>query len=573
MIYSGNPVSAGIAAGPVFLYTPFKPQLEEVLIPAEAVEENIKKYEDLREKARLELEAIHEKLEKEDPEKAKIFAAHKDILFDDAMDEEIRDAITYDYYSPEWAIQTTYEKFIRILSKAKDEIIRERVADLRDVRSRLIRIWFNVPEKNLSALEKPVVVVAHDLFPSDTATLDRSKVLAIVTEIGGPTSHSAIIARSYEIPAVLGLSDAMTLLADDSTVIVDACEGKVFTEADEALLAEYAKKREEYLVKAADLKKFRNVEPITKDGVRIKVEQNIGSADAMELEGATCTDGVGLFRTEFIYMGREQLPTEDEQIEIYKKVLNAFGDRPMILRTMDIGGDKVLDCMELPKEENPFLGLRALRLSFAHPEIFKTQLRAAFRASVVGNLWIMFPMVGSMDDFRRAKAVVEEVKKELDAEGLPYSKDVKIGVMIEVPTLAIIADLIAKEADFCSIGTNDLTQYSTAVDRMNSNVSGYYQTFHPAMFRLIGHVVRSFNAEGKSSGVCGEMGGNPLTAAVLMGLGMRTLSMGIASVPSIKKLITSVTMPELEELAATVVNLNTAAEVEAYLKEKLAHAL
>lgn len=573
MVLNGNPVSSGIATGPVFLYTPFKPQLEENLIPAEAVEENIKKYEDLREKARLELEAIHDKLEQEDPEKAKIFAAHKEILFDEAMDEEVRDAITYDYFSPEWAIHTTYEKFIRILGKAKDEIIRERVADLRDVRSRLIRIWFEVPEKNLSALEKPVVVVAHDLFPSDTATLDRSKVLAIVTEIGGPTSHSAIIARSYEIPAVLGLSDAMTLLPDDATVIVDACEGKVITEPDDALLAEYATKREEYLVKAADLKKFRNVEPITKDGVRIKVEQNIASPDAMELEGATCTDGVGLFRTEFIYMGREQLPGEDEQIEIYKKVLNAYGDRPMILRTMDIGGDKVLDCMELPKEENPFLGLRALRLSFAHEDIFKTQLRAAFRASVVGNLWIMFPMVGSMDDFRRAKAIVEEVKKELDAEGLPYSKDVKIGVMIEVPTLAVIADLIAKEADFCSVGTNDLTQYSTAVDRMNPNVSGYYQTFHPAMFRLIGHVIRSFNAEGKSNGVCGEMGGNPLTAAVLMGLGMRTLSMGIASVPSIKKLITSVTIPELEELAATVVNMNTAAEVEAYLKEKLAHAL
>jgi len=570
MTFKGNPVSPGIAAGPVFLYTPFKPQLEEKLIPENAVEENIKKYEDLREKAKAELDAIRAKLEVEDPEKAKIFAAHNDILFDDAMDEEIRDAITYDYYSPEWAIHTTYEKFIRILSKAKDEIIRERVADLRDVRSRLVRIWYNVPEKNLSTLEKPVVVVAYDLFPSDTATLDRSKVLAIVTEIGGPTSHSAIIARSYEIPAVLGLQDAMTVLKDDEEVIVDAVSGDVITEADQATLAEYAAKREAYLVKAADTKKYKDVVAVTKDGVRIKVEQNIASADAMELEGATCTDGVGLFRSEFLYMGRETLPSEEEQVELYKKVLIAYGDRPVILRTMDIGGDKKLDCMEMPKEENPFLGLRALRLSFANLPIFKTQLRAAFRASVNGNLWIMFPMVGSMDDVYRVKAVVEEVKGELKAEGHAYSEDVKIGIMVEVPTIAVIADIVAKEVDFCSIGTNDLTQYSTAVDRMNPSVASYYQTYHPALFRLIGHVIKSFNAEGKSVGVCGEMGGNPLTAAVLMGLGMHTLSMGIASVAGIKKLITNITIPELEALANKVVNMATASEIEEFLKKELA---
>ena len=567
MKFSGNPVSPGIAAGPVFLYTPFKPQLEENLIPESAVEENIKKYEDLRDKAKAELDAIRAKLEVEDPEKAKIFAAHNDILFDDAMDEEIRDAITYDYYSPEWAIQKTYDKFIRILSKAKDEIIRERVADLRDVRSRLIRIWFNVPEKNLSTLEKPVVVVAYDLFPSDTATLDRSKVLAIVTEIGGPTSHSAIIARSYEIPAVLGFQDAMTLLKDDEEVIVDAVAGNIITEPDEATLTEYAAKREAYLIKAADTKKYKDVVAVTKDGVRIAVEQNIASADAMELEGSTCTDGVGLFRSEFLYMGREQLPTEDEQTDLYKKVLTAYGERPVILRTMDIGGDKKLDCMEMPKEENPFLGLRALRLSFANLPIFKTQLRAAFRASVNGNLWIMFPMVGSMDDIYRAKGIVEEVKAELKAEGIAYSENVKIGIMVEVPTIAVIADIAAKEVDFCSIGTNDLTQYSTAVDRMNPSVTSYYQTFHPALFRLIGHVVKSFNAEGKSVGVCGEMGGNPLTAAVLMGLGMRTLSMGIASVAGIKKLVTNITIPELEVLANKVVNMATASEIEEFLKK------
>ena len=519
------------------------------------------------------MDAIRAKLEVEDPEKAKIFAAHNDILFDDAMDEEIRDAINYDNYSPEWAIHTTYEKFIKILSKAKDEIIRERVADLRDVRSRLIRIWHNVPEKNLSALDKPVVVVAYDLFPSDTATLDRSKVLAIVTEIGGPTSHSAIIARSYEIPAVLGLAGAMESLKDDQEVIVDAITGEIFTDPDAALIATYAKKHEEYLVKAADLKKYRDVTAVTKDGKRIEVELNIGSANATELEGAVCTDGVGLFRTEFLYMGREQLPTEDEQVEIYKKVLNAFGEKPMILRTLDIGGDKQLDCMQLPHEDNPFLGLRALRLCFENMPIFKTQLRAAFRASVVGNLWIMFPMVGSLDDVRRAKAVVEEVKAELSSENIPFSGKVKIGIMVEIPSIAVIADLVAKEVDFCSVGTNDLCQYSTAVDRLNPSVASYYQTYHPAMFRLIGNVIKSFAAEGKPAGVCGEMGGDPLSAAVLLGLGMDRLSMGIASVPSIKKLVTGSEMPKLQALAQKVVNMPTAAEVKAYLAEELKELL
>ncbi len=573
MTYQGNPVSPGIGVGPVFLYTPFKPKLEENSIPADAVEQNIAKYDELRDKAKAELDAIRAKLEKDDPDKAKIFAAHNDILFDDAMDEEIRDGITYDYFSPEWAINKTYDKFIRILSKAKDEIIRERVADLQDVRSRLIRIWFDVPEKNLSALEKPVVVVAYDLFPSDTATLDRSKVLAIVTEIGGPTSHSAIIARSYEIPAVLGFTDAMNILKDDEPVIVDAISGEIFTQPDDALYKTYEGKKAEYLVKAADLKKYKDVTAITQDGKRIYVEQNIGSANATELEGATCTDGVGLFRTEFLYMGRPELPDEQEQEEIYRKVLTAFGERPMILRTMDIGGDKILDCMELPKEDNPFLGLRALRLSFAHPDIFKTQLRAAFRASVVGNLWIMFPMVGSMDDVYKVKGIVEEVKTELRSENIPFSDKVQIGVMIEIPTIAVIADIVAKEVDFCSIGTNDLCQYSTAVDRLNPNVTDYYQSYHPAMFRLIGGVVKAFAAEGKSVGVCGEMGGDPLAAAVLMGLGMDTLSMGIASVPAIKKLVTGSTTDKFKSIADKVLGMSTAAEIEGYLKKELADLL
>lgn len=569
MKYTGNPVSYGIACGEAYLYEPFKPQIEEVTIQQCQTEDCCKRYLKIKEQAKLELEAICAALATDDPEKAKIFNAHIDILFDEAIDEDIMETINCDLLSPEVAIQTVYDKYIRMLSKAKDPLIQERAADLKDVRSRLLRIWFDVPEKNLASLDRPVIVVAHDLFPSDTATLDRKNVLAIVTEIGGPTSHSAIIAKSYEIPALLGVPDIMSQLKEGETIIVDAIKGDLFTQPDQEQLALYGKKREEYLAKMAEIKKFKYVQPVTRDGVRIEVELNIGSASHAELAGADCTDGVGLFRSEFLYMGRPQLPSEEEQLSVYSTALATFGDRPVILRTLDIGGDKTLDSMQLPKEDNPFLGLRALRLCFDNLPVFKTQLRAAMRAGVQGNLWVMFPMVGSIEDIRNAKAVVQQVKDELTAEGLPFNPNVKLGIMVEIPSIAMVADLAAKEADFASIGTNDLCQYLTAVDRLNPSVSKYYQSYHPAMFRLIGQVVKAFRAEGKPVGVCGEMGGDPLAAAVLIGLGMRQLSMGVASVPRIKKLVTGLDIPRAEAIANKVCALATAAEVEAYLKEEL----
>ena len=430
-----------------------------------------------------------------------------------------------------------------------------------------------MPEKNLAALGEPVIVVAHDLLPSDTATLDRKNVLALVTEIGGATSHSAIIARSYEIPALLGVDGAMENLSHGQEIAVDAVEGLLVADPSGEVKADFAKKREAFLKRREEEKKFLGVEPRMADGTLLPVHLNVGSANDQELAAEKYTDGVGLFRTEFIYMGKEQLPTEDEQYEIYKKVLTAFGDRPVTIRTLDIGGDKKLQCMELPVEENPFLGNRALRLCFSMPEVFLTQLRAALRASVHGNLWIMFPMVGSMDDIRRAKAFVQQAKDQLDAQGVPYSPDVKLGIMVEIPSIALVADLAAKEVDFASIGTNDLTQYSTAVDRMNPALREYYQSYHPALFRLIGYVVESFAKEGKPVSVCGEMGGDPYAAAVLAGLGMSKLSMGSASVARIKKMLSGLTMEKARELAAKARSLPTNDEVESYLKAELAALL
>lgn len=574
MEYKGNPVSEGIAVGKAYLYQPYVPQVAEGEVPEDQAPAAVARYEQLLEGAKQELSAIRERLEKAgDGDKAKIFTAHQDILFDVAMDEEIRDKITYDFMTPEWAIHKVYEKFIKILNKAKDDLIRERVADMRDVKNRLLRIAAGVPEKNLAALGEPVIVVAHDLLPSDTATLDRKNVLALVTEVGGATSHSAIIARSYEIPALLGVDGAMTNLSHGQEIAVDAVEGLLITDPTDEVKAEFAKKREAFLKRREEEKKFLAVEPRMADGTLLPVHLNVGSANDQELAAQKFTDGVGLFRTEFIYMGKEQLPTEDEQYEIYKKVLTAFGDRPVTIRTLDIGGDKKLQCMELPVEENPFLGNRALRLCFSMPDVFLTQLRAALRASVHGNLWIMFPMVGSMDDIRRAKKYVQEAKDQLDAQGIPYSPNVKLGIMVEIPSIALVADMAAKEVDFASIGTNDLTQYSTAVDRMNPALREYYQSYHPALFRLIGYVVESFAKEGKPVSVCGEMGGDPYAAAVLVGLGMSKLSMGSASVARIKKMLSGLTMDKAKELAAKVRTLPTNDEVESYLKAELAALL
>ena len=568
MRYTGTAVSAGVVIGKVYLYERFVSDVSKC--PMGTPAEEAAHYLAARDAAQGELETLCQHFtELGDNEKASIFSAHLEILSDETMDEEIQAGISGGESSGPWVIRSVYEQYASMFEQLADPIIRERAVDLRDVCARLLRCWEGLPEQNLSALPEPVIIITHDLVPSDTATLDRNNVLGIVTEIGGSTSHSAIIARSYEIPAVLGVSGIVSQLADRQEVILDAVDGAILTGFDEEVRSAYEAKRREILRRQAHTKLYIDREPITPDGVRIAVELNIASAEPQNLEYAKYTDGVGLFRSEFLYMGRSALPTEEEQFQAYRKVLMTYGSRPVILRTLDIGGDKPLDCLDIPKEDNPFLGNRALRLCFQHPDMFRTQLRASLRASVYGNLWLMFPMVASMDDIRRAKSCLESAKAELTAEGIPFSPDLKVGIMVEIPAIAFLADQAAREVDFASIGTNDLTQYLTAVDRGNPEVRAYYQTYHPSLFRLIGYVVRSFAAQGKPVGVCGEMGGDPLAAAVLIGLGMRQLSMGAASVASIKQMILSTSCETAKALAETVCGLSTADEVRKYLKEHI----
>ncbi|MEJ8735425.1 phosphoenolpyruvate--protein phosphotransferase [Mediterraneibacter sp. ICN-202921] len=567
MVYEGTAVSDGAAIGNVFQYRPCGRSVEESFIEAGKVEESIQAYREVLKKAEAELQILAEDKELEE-EQRKIFQAHIDIVQDEAMGEEIEEEIRENLFSPEYAVQTVYARYIAVISKAKDALIRERAADLKDVSLRMIRLLSGKEENGLASLPGDVILIAHDLLPSDTAAMQKEHVLAIVTEIGGYTSHMAILARNYGIPAVLGVPDILIHTENGEKIAVDAHAGKVLTNLTQAQEKQYQVMRDEYLKKKNDMKQYIGVEPVTADGTKIEVCLNIGSADKNELELEKYTDGVGLFRTEFLYMSKKKLPTEEEQFVVYKKVAEVFGERPVIIRTLDIGGDKKLDYLELPQEDNPFLGLRALRLCFEMKPIFKTQLRAILRAGYYGNIWIMFPMVGSIGDIRFAKEIVQEVRAELEEEKIPYGRHVKVGIMVEIPSIALMADIAASEVDFASIGTNDLCQYLMAVDRLNPSVAKYYQSFHPAMFRLIKQIVEAFTRQGKPVSVCGEMGGNPQAVALLAGLGIRKFSMNASSIASVKKMISQLNICKAQRMSRTVLELSTAVQVENYLNSE-----
>jgi phosphotransferase system enzyme I (PtsI) len=585
MALKGNPVSSGLAYGKLLVYSPFNPGASENFCTKENTAAHVKKYAAIKDKAALEIEKIFIALEN-DPEKAKIFTAHRDILNDPAIHEEIIEGIESDLFGGDWAIWKAYAKFIKLIGKAKDPMIRERSADFEDVRKRLIRIWNGIEESSLADLGEPFIIAAKELLPSDTATIDRKNVLGIITETGGSTSHSAIIARSYGIPAILGIEGLLekiraatpgterTDMSDAPeaacvTAALDAVSGEVNLNPDAAFIAAFAEKQKRFRAGQEAVRAFLDTEACTKDGERISIGLNIGGLNEEELSGAAYTDFAGLFRTEFLYMGKSCLPDEEEQFAVYRKVLESYGGKPVYIRTLDIGGDKTLSYMELPKEANPFLGKRALRLCFGYPEIFKTQLRAALRASVYGNLYLMLPMVASLDDVRKAKAIIAGVRKELDAEKISYG-DYKLGIMIEIPSAALIADMLAKEVDFASIGTNDLCQYLNAADRMNPELNDYYQTYHPAMFRLIGYAAEQFNKAGKPLSICGEMGGDTLAAPALIGLGVKRLSMSLSSVAAMKKIISETSIGAAAEIAEKVKHCETAADAEKILTSFLA---
>lgn len=564
--HHGISVSPGIAIGPAYFFQPLEYEIAEAHCTAAERDEQLQLFEEAHAAALHELDGIFDSFDDAQKDKAEIFRAHKELLQDDALLGDIRDGISSKLYTAECAVDMAFREYIALFAEMEDPLFSGRAADLRDLRNRLLRLLRGDEQKSLSHLPGSVILVVHDLLPSDTATLDREHVLGIVAEIGSATSHSAIIARGLNIPAVLGAADALSYCTDGGRIILDAMSGVIITAPDSALVEEYRVKRSSYLSQRATIQKYLDTIPVTRDGVRIEIGLNTGSDAVNDYEAYV--DYVGLFRSEFLYMQSNHLPTEEEQFEAYRRVVARFGSRPVILRTLDIGGDKQLSYYQLPKEENPYLGKRALRLCISDESILRTQLRAAYRAAAYGNLELMLPMVGSMDDIDYAKSVAKSVREELTAEGVVIG-EMPLGIMVEIPSIAMIADLAAAEVDFASIGTNDLTQYLCAADRLNADVSAFYQPLSPAMLRTLKRVIDAFRSAGKPVSVCGEMGGDVRAALLLVGLGLRKLSMSGSSIAEIKAMLAQHTIGEMEAAAERALACRTEAEVIALVDSLL----
>lgn len=501
-------------------------------------------------------------------EEAQVFDAHLMVLEDPELQQAYTQKIDDEALNAESAVRQTADFYIEIFKGMEDNpYMQERAADIKDVTDRLVAHLLGVKIPDLSTIDEEVVVVAYDLTPSDTAQLNRQFVKGFATDIGGRTSHSAIMSRSLEIAAVVGTGNVSKEINDGDTVIVDGLNGDVIVNPDDATIAEYEKIAADFLARKAEWEKLKDAETLTKDGKKFEIAANIGTPKDLEGVHANGAEAIGLYRTEFLYMDSDEMPTEDEQFESYKVVLEGMNGHPVVVRTMDIGGDKHLPYLQLPEEMNPFLGYRAIRIGLNQPELLRVQLRALLRASVYGSLRIMFPMISNLPEFRAAKAIYEEEKAKLEAEGVEVADDIQVGIMIEIPAAAVIADQFAKEVDFFSIGTNDLIQYTMAADRMNEHVSYLYQPFNPSVLRLIKNVIDASHKEGKWTGMCGEVAGEPMAAPLLVGMGLDEFSMSASSVLKIRSLISKLDSNEMAELANKVVTEATSSdEAEALIK-------
>ena len=562
----GIAASQGISFAKAYVFV--EPDLTVKEVKIEDVAAEIKRFEDAIEASKKELTIIKENaLASLGADKAAVFEAHLLILDDPEFMGTDKTDIESKVINAEYAFKETSDMFISMFEAMDNEYMKERAADIRDVSKRILAHLLGVDLPNPSLIDEEVIVIAEDLTPSDTAQLNKKYVKGFVTNIGGRTSHSAIMARSLEIPAVVGTSSITEDVKNGDILILDGLDGVVLVNPDEATTAEYKEKHAKFEAQKAEWAKLVTEKSVTKDGHEVILAANIGTP--ADLEGVKNNGGeaVGLYRTEFLYMGREQLPTEDEQFEAYKAVLEGMGDKPVVVRTLDIGGDKELPYLDLPKEMNPFLGFRAIRLCLEEKDLFRTQLRALLRASVYGKLCVMFPMIATVQEFRAAKALFLEEKEKLVAEGVAVSNDIELGIMVEIPSTAVIADIFAKEVDFFSIGTNDLIQYTMAADRMSEKVSYLYQPYNPAILRLVKNVIEASHKEGKWTGMCGEMAGDSLAIPLLLGMGLDEFSMSATSILQARSQIKNLTLDEMKELVEKAVMCATTEEVLALIEE------
>lgn len=561
----GIAASSGIAIAKAYrLETPHLAAEKRTVADVEA---EIARLEAAVAKAKEELEAIKQHaLEKLGEDKAAIFAAHLLVLDDPELLNPIKEKIKTEQVNAEYALHETASFFISMFEGMDNEYMKERAADIRDVTKRVLAHLLGVTISNPSLISEEVVIIAEDLTPSDTAQLNRQYVKGFATDIGGRTSHSAIMARSLEIPAVVGTKAITAEVQNGDMVIVDGLDGQVVVNPSPELLARYEEKRARYEEQKAEWAKLVDQPTVTADGVHVELAANIGTPDDVKGALANGAEGIGLYRTEFLYMGRSELPTEDEQFAAYKTVLEKMDGKPVVVRTLDIGGDKELPYLHLPKEMNPFLGFRAIRLCLEMQDMFRTQLRALLRASVHGNLKIMFPMIATLEEFRQAKAILLEEKEALLRQGVPVADDIEVGMMVEIPAAAVMADQFAREVDFFSIGTNDLIQYTMAADRMNERVSYLYQPYNPAILRLISYVIDAAHREGKWVGMCGEMAGDPIAIPILLALGLDEFSMSATSILPARAQLKRLSKEDAVRVKETVLSLGTAEEVVSFVK-------
>ena len=564
----GIAASDGIAIAKVYTLT--EPDLTVTKVTVEDSEKEVSRLDDALAASIKDVELIKETaLKNLGEEEAQVFDAHLMVLSDPELIGQVKDSITSNKVNAEAALKEVTDMFISIFAGMEDNpYMQERAADIRDVSKRILAHLLGVKIPSPATIKDEVIIVAADLTPSDTAQLNRQYVKAFVTDIGGRTSHSAIMARSLEIPAIVGTKEVTSIAKDGDIIIVDGLAGDVFLNPSEEVIAEYRAKAEAFAAQQAEWEKLKDSKTYTKDGHQVELAANIGTPKDLEGVVHNGAEGVGLYRTEFLYMDSHEMPTEEDQFEAYKAVLEGMNGKPVVVRTMDIGGDKELPYLPLPHEMNPFLGYRAIRISLNEPEMFRTQLRALLRASVYGKLRIMFPMIATLNDFRGAKALLEEEKAKLIAEGVAVSNDIQVGIMIEIPAAAVLAHQFAKEVDFFSIGTNDLIQYTMAADRMNERVSYLYQPYNPSILTLIKHVIDSAHKEGKWAGMCGEMAGDQTAVPLLVGLGLDEFSMSASSVLKTRSLISKLTLSDMQALAAKAINeCATVEEVEALVAE------
>ena len=566
----GIAAASGISVG-----VAYKVGKEEFVVPKEVISDayiplQIQLFEEALIKTRREIIELQKRIGAEmGQDEAQIFDAHLLVLEDRMLIEEVISRLKKDKLSVAFIFQEVLKKYVSVFAKIEDEYLKERIADINDVGKRILRNLLGKERKGLGDLKDKVIVVAHDLSPSDTAAMHKKNVAGFITDIGGKTSHTAIMAKSLEIPAVVGVQEATLKINQGDMLIINGTLGVIIVNPDEATLDSY---RTEELKLKGVTEKFlsaKDLPALTIDGNKIEINANIEFPDevpAVKLHGG---EGIGLYRTEFFYMNRKDLPTEEDHYQAYKYVAEEMNPYPVIIRTLDLGGDKFLSQFKLPHEMQPFLGWRAIRFCLARPDIFKLQLRAILRASVHGNLKLMYPMISGIEELRQANKILDEAREELKKEGLPFDDDLQVGAMIEVPSAAMTADILAREADFFSIGSNDLIQYSLAVDRANEKVAYLYEPAHPAVLRLIKNIIDSAHNADINVGMCGEMAGEPSLALILLGLGLDEFSMPPQVIPELKFLIRSITLKQAQEIAKEAMKLDTGTEVEAFAQARL----